>query len=95
IAKRIPTIPVYDFTSDPHLIVVHSFDVNKPGAEVDDLKGGVAGDSVLIYVLRTRARSQDSCGYCSEGHSGLGACRLVSSRTVSARRENHLQFRES
>ncbi|KAH9984302.1 P-loop containing nucleoside triphosphate hydrolase protein [Russula vinacea] len=35
IVKRIP-IPVRDFTSDPRLIVIRSFDVNKPGAEVDD-----------------------------------------------------------
>ena len=33
IVKRIP-IPLRDFTSDPRLIVIHSFDVNKPGAEV-------------------------------------------------------------
>ena len=25
------------------LLVIRSFDVNKPGCEVDDLKGGVAG----------------------------------------------------
>ncbi len=31
--------PIRDFTSEPRLIVIRSFDVNKPGAEVDDLKG--------------------------------------------------------
>ena len=51
IVKRIP-IPVRDFTSDPRLIVIRSFDVNKPGAEVDDLKGGVAGGSILRGVLK-------------------------------------------
>ena len=35
-------------------IVIRSFDVNKPGAEVDDLKGGVAGGSILKGVLRVR-----------------------------------------
>ena len=29
-----------------------SFDVNKPGSEVDELKGGVAGGSILQGVLR-------------------------------------------
>ena len=53
IVKRIP-IPVRDFLSDPRLIVIRSFDVNKPGAEVDDLKGGVAGGSILTGVLRVR-----------------------------------------
>ena len=37
IVKKIP-IPVRDFTADPRLIVIRSFDVNKPGAEVDDLR---------------------------------------------------------
>ena len=32
--------------------VIRSFDVNKPGCEVDDLKGGVAGGSILRGVLK-------------------------------------------
>lgn len=40
-----------DFVSPPRLIVIRSFDVNKPGCEVDDLKGGVAGGSILHGVL--------------------------------------------
>ena len=32
--------------------VIRSFDVNKPGAEVEDLKGGVAGGSILKGVLK-------------------------------------------
>ena len=34
------------------MIIIRSFDVNKPGSEVDDLKGGVAGGSILNGVLR-------------------------------------------
>lgn len=34
------------------LAVIRSFDVNKPGCEVDDLKGGVAGGSILKGVLK-------------------------------------------
>ncbi|CAM1295479.1 eif2s3 (predicted) [Pycnogonum litorale] len=51
IEKKIP-IPKRDFTSEPRLIVIRSFDVNKPGCEVDDLKGGVAGGSILRGVLK-------------------------------------------
>jgi translation initiation factor 2 subunit 3 len=29
------------------MIVIRSFDVNKPGSEVNDIKGGVAGGSIL------------------------------------------------
>lgn len=34
------------------MIVIRSFDVNKPGCEVVDLKGGVAGGSILQGVLK-------------------------------------------
>lgn len=46
IVKKIP-IPVRDFISPPNMIVIRSFDVNKPGFEVDDIRGGVAGGSIL------------------------------------------------
>lgn len=47
-------VPIRDFTSDARLIVIRSFDVNKPGSEVECLKGGVAGGSIL-------KGSKDSC----------------------------------
>eukprot|EP01100_Stratorugosa_tubuloviscum_P003233 TRINITY_DN176_c1_g1_i1.p1 TRINITY_DN176_c1_g1~~TRINITY_DN176_c1_g1_i1.p1 ORF type:complete len:349 (-),score=158.97 TRINITY_DN176_c1_g1_i1:46-1092(-) len=51
ICTRIP-IPLRDFTSSPRMIIIRSFDVNKPGAEIEDLKGGVAGGSLLRGVLK-------------------------------------------
>ena len=32
--------------------VIRSFDVNKPGCEPEELKGGVAGGSILMGVLK-------------------------------------------
>lgn len=43
---------VRDFISKPRLIVIRSFDVNKPGETVNNLKGGVAGGSILQGVLK-------------------------------------------
>lgn len=37
--------------------VIRSFDVNKPGCEVQDLKGGVAGGSILRGVLKVSYES--------------------------------------
>lgn len=51
IVTKIP-VPIRDFSAQPKLIVIRSFDVNKPGAEVHELKGGVAGGSLLKGVLR-------------------------------------------
>lgn len=49
--KKVP-IPDRIFTGDPHMIVIRSFDVNKPGEDVKDIKGGVAGGSIISGVLR-------------------------------------------
>mmetsp|Transcript_7817 Transcript_7817/g.25668 ORF Transcript_7817/g.25668 Transcript_7817/m.25668 type:complete len:467 (-) Transcript_7817:310-1710(-) len=50
LAHAIP-IPKRNFVSKPRLIVIRSFDVNKPGQDVDKLQGGVAGGSILQGVL--------------------------------------------
>ena len=36
----------------PFVSVIRSFDVNKPGHKDDELKGGVAGGSLLKGVLK-------------------------------------------
>ena len=34
------------------MIVIRSFDINKPGTSIEDLKGGIAGGSILQGVLK-------------------------------------------
>jgi len=48
---RIP-LPVRDFVSPPQMIIIRSFDVNKPGEEAENLQGGVAGGTILKGVLK-------------------------------------------
>ncbi|KAI0764095.1 elongation factor Tu GTP binding domain-containing protein [Irpex lacteus] len=92
IVKRIP-IPVRDFTSDPKLIVIRSFDVNKPGAEVDELKGGVAGGSILTGTLRLGQEIEIRPGIVSKDAQGKHKCQPIFSRIVSLHAEsNQLQF---
>ncbi|KAI0248404.1 P-loop containing nucleoside triphosphate hydrolase protein [Lactifluus subvellereus] len=92
IVKRIP-IPVRDFTSDPRLIVIRSFDVNKPGAEVDELKGGVAGGSILAGVLRLGMEVEIRPGIVTKDSTGRNRCQPIYSRIVSLHAEtNQLQF---
>ena len=92
IVKRIP-IPVRDFTSDPRLIVIRSFDVNKPGAEVDELKGGVAGGSILTGVLRLGMEVEIRPGIVTKDSAGRNRCQPIYSRIVSLHAEtNHLEF---
>jgi translation initiation factor 2 gamma subunit (eIF-2gamma) len=89
IVKRIP-IPVRDFTSEPRLIVIRSFDVNKPGAEVDDLKGGVAGGSILTGVLRLGQEVEIRPGIVTKDSAGRNKCKPIFSRIMSLHAENNL-----
>lgn len=51
IEKHIPT-PLRRFDLPPLMPVIRSFDVNRPGTNVEDLVGGVVGGSVLRGLLR-------------------------------------------
>src|SRR5437899_10071727 len=50
IQEKIPT-PKRDSSIAPRMSILRSFDVNKPGTEVDDLLGGVVGGSVVKVVF--------------------------------------------
>ncbi|KAJ8403284.1 hypothetical protein AAFF_G00355010 [Aldrovandia affinis] len=92
IVKKIP-VPIRDFTSEPRLIVIRSFDVNKPGCEVDDLKGGVAGGSILKGVLKVGQELEVRPGIVSKDHEGKLMCKPIFSKIVSLFAEhNDLQY---
>jgi translation initiation factor 2 subunit 3 len=92
IVKNIP-VPLRDFTSKPRLIVIRSFDVNKPGCEVDDLKGGVAGGSILRGVLKVNQEIEIRPGIISKDDEGKMKCQPIFSKVVSLFTEhNDLQY---
>lgn len=93
ITKKIP-IPDRDFKASPRLIVIRSFDVNKPGCEVTDLKGGVAGGSILRGVLTVGQEIEVRPGIISrDSESGRVVCKPIRSRIISLYTEsNELQF---
>lgn len=82
ICKKIP-VPVRDFTGAPQLIVIRSFDVNKPGEEVDNLKGGVAGGSILRGVLKVGQEIEIRPGIVTKDKTGNVRCLPIVSRIVS------------
>merc|ERR1719402_1060692 len=92
IVKKIP-IPSRDFKSEPRLIVIRSFDVNKPGCEVDDIVGGVAGGSILRGVLKVNQEIEVRPGVVSRDDDGRLTCRPILSKIVSLYAEvNDLQY---
>jgi len=86
-------IPPRDFLSSPVMIIIRSFDVNKPGQEVQQLKGGVAGGSILKGVLKMDDEIEIRPGLVSKDDKGEFVCKPIRSRIVSlAAEQNSLQL---
>jgi len=86
-------IPKRDFTAPPQMMIIRSFDVNKPGAEIEELKGGVAGGSLLTGILRIGDEIEIRPGIISKDETGQTVCRPILSRIESLLAEqNDLKF---
>lgn len=86
-------IPPRDFTSSPVMIIIRSFDVNKPGEEVEGLKGGVAGGSILKGVLKVGDEVEIRPGIVTKNGEGDVSCKPIRSRVMTMHAEqNSLQF---
>eukprot|EP01071_Lankesteria_metandrocarpae_P007189 Lankesteria_metandrocarpae@DN4610_c0_g1_i4.p3 len=92
LCTQIP-VPIRDFMSSPQMIVIRSFDVNKPGEEAVNMKGGIAGGSLLVGVLRVGDEVEVRPGVTSRASDMTVQCRPVRSRIVTLFAEqNDLQF---
>jgi translation initiation factor 2 subunit 3 len=59
----------------PIMIIIRSFDINKPGAGVEELKGGIAGGSILQGVLRVGDEIEIRPGVIETGSDGKMRCK--------------------
>ncbi|KAA0154772.1 hypothetical protein FNF29_02301 [Cafeteria roenbergensis] len=93
IARKVPT-PLRDFLSTPRLLVIRSFDVNKPGHDARKVHGGVAGGSILQGVLRIGDEIEVRPGIVhKDSKTGRSTCQVIHSRITSLMaEENALQF---
>ena len=67
--------------------------MNKPGSEVEDLRGGVAGGSILRGVLKVGQEIEVRPGLVSKDGEGKLTCRPIYSKIVSLFAEqNDLMF---
>jgi translation initiation factor 2 subunit 3 len=91
LVRKIP-LPLRDFTSVPRLIVIRSFDVNRPGQDVSNLQGGVAGGSILQGVLKVGDEVEVRPGIVTKQDETM-VCSPIYSRISSLYAEaNDLQF---
>jgi translation initiation factor 2 subunit 3 len=67
IEQNIPT-PERDPNKPPRMYVVRSFDVNKPGASIDELMGGVIGGSIFQGAFKVGDEVEIRPGLKTEKH---------------------------
>jgi translation initiation factor 2 subunit 3 len=92
LVKSVP-VPTRDFLASPRMIVVRSFDVNKPGEEVDHLRGGVAGGTIVCGVLKLGHEIEIRPGIMAKDKDGGVKCTPIRSRIISLFAEaNELQY---
>jgi len=65
--ENIPT-PKRDRNKSPRMFVVRSFDVNKPGASMDEVKGGVIGGSIFQGTFKVGDQIEIRPGIRVEKH---------------------------
>lgn len=93
IATKIP-VPVRDFVSSPRMIVIRSFDINRPGELISNLRGGVAGGTILRGVLKVGQEIEIRPGLWSRDKAtGEIKCTPIITKVVSLFAENNeLQY---
>lgn len=75
------------------MIIIRSFDINKPGEIVDNLKGGVAGGTLVHGVLRLGQEIEIRPGRVYTDVQGRVQCEPYRSRIVSLNADkNQLKF---
>jgi len=92
LVRNIP-LPIRDYKKSPRLSIIRSFDINKPGTEVDDLEGGIAGGSILQGILKIGDEIEIRPGVSFKNESGQWMVRPLQTRIVSLSSEkNKLQY---
>jgi len=81
-------IPKRNYICPAQLIVIRSFDVNKPGSSVDELQGGVAGGTLDKGVLRVGQEIEVRPGTMFN-KGGVFTVNPIQSQIVSLHTENN------
>lgn len=86
IVNYIP-IATRDFDAPPKMVIIRSFDINKPGYTIDMLVGGVIGGSLLLGKIRVGDLIEIRPGYVAK-HNGKFTCMPYLTTVVSLKTED-------
>jgi len=77
-------VPERNLMAHPRLIVIRSFDVNKPGSTVDSLKGGIAGGTLMQGILKIGDQVEIRPGITEKDeNTGEISCTPIFTRVIS------------
>lgn len=89
ISEFIP-MPKRDLASSPKMIIIRSFDINKPGCAINDLQGGVAGGSIVKGVLKVGDEIEIRPGNTQKNtETGKFICTPIFTQIISLKAEDN------
>jgi len=89
ISEYIP-MPIRDLTSSPKMIIIRSFDINKPGSTIQNLQGGVAGGSIVRGILKIGDEIEIKPGRTEKDpETGKFICTPILTKVVSLKAEDN------
>ncbi|EET02099.1 Protein Translation Initiation Factor 2 subunit gamma (IF-2g) [Giardia duodenalis] len=93
IVNKLP-IPTRDLTLPPLFMVIRSFDVNKPGYDIDNIRGGVAGGTLLQGMFKLGDTVEIRPGYTVMNEkTGKCSCYPLITKIISIKAdENELRY---
>lgn len=90
--KNIP-VPQRDLAWPPYMTIIRSFDVNKPGYEIDDVRGRLVRGTIVRGVLKLNWLMEVSPGIVEKDKKEKLKCMPLYSWLISLfAEENELQF---
>jgi len=81
ICEYIP-IPKRNLTIYPEMLIIRSFDINKPGSDISAIKGGIAGGSILHGIIKVGDEIEIRPGIVTKDGDNI-KCQPIKSRVLS------------
>jgi translation initiation factor 2 subunit 3 len=89
------SIPERDLKGNPKLIILRSFDINKPGTKINDLVGGVIGGNITngIFKVGDEIEIRPGLIYKSDNKNIEFNCKPLKTKIISLKSEqNELEY---